>query len=459
MTENPFAEPDDNDRTVIHPIVAPRPAAHAPVLDAPVRDVRVADATVVAPAPERPRSRPQAVDVETVTGESPLLAAAFPLLQLLARLRNTLTPPDSGDLRERAAAAVRRFERDAQAAGVPADLVQPAHYALCASLDDVVLNTPWGSRGDWTSHSLISTFHNEVRSGERFFELLIKLRQNPAKYLTVLELMYQCLSLGFMGRYRLSPRGPAEIDSLRQDVYAAVASVRAPVEVALSPSWRGVEAPYRPLRRRLPLWVAGSVGLAVLGGLFVASSLDLAGASDAAYERALRAPPVTMPEIVRSGPIQPPKMPPAVAPGALDRLRTFLQPEIAAGQVAVLGTESTPIVRVRQPNLFGAGSTTVEDKSVALLQRIGAALKDELGSAQVIGYTDNQPIRTVRFPSNYQLSAARAEAASAIVAETIGNPTRLSTEGRADADPIASNATPDGRAANRRIEIILHRQG
>lgn len=448
MNENPFAEPSDDDRTVVRPIIAPRPVDRAVE----------ADATIVASAPEVRRPRPPTHEVVAATGESPLLTAAFPLLQLLARLRNTLTPPDSGDLRERAAAAIRRFERDAQTAGISPELLQPAHYALCASLDDVVLNTPWGSQGDWTSRSLVSTFHNEVRSGERFFELLIKLRQNPGKYLPVLELMYQCLSLGFMGRYRLSPRGPAEIDCLREEVYAAIASVRAPAEIALSPAWRGVEAPYRPVARRLPFWVAGSVGLAVLGGLFVVFSLDLAGASDAAYERALRAPPVTMPEIVRSGPIEPLKMP-AAQPGALDRLRAFLQPEITAGQVEVLGTESTPIVRVRQVGLFGAGSAVVEEKSVALLQRIGAALKDEPGSVQVVGYTDNQPIRTVRFPSNYQLSAARAEAASAIVAKMIGEPTRLSTEGRADADPIASNATSEGRAANRRIEIILHRQG
>ena len=81
------------------------------------------------------------------------------------------------------------------------------------------------------------------------------------------------------------------------------------------------------------------------------------------------------------------------------------------------------------------------------------------GSVQVVGYTDDQPIRTVRFPSNFQLSASRANAASTIIAETIGDHSRLSTEGRADADPIAPNTTPVGRATNRRIEIVLHRQG
>jgi type VI secretion system protein ImpK len=206
------------------------------------------------------------------------------------------------------------------------------------------------------------------------------------------------------------------------------------------------------------LWVAGSAGLAVLGGFFIWFSLGLADASDAAYEQAMRTPPVTMPAIARSGPTQPLKMPPA-GPGALARLKTFLQPEIAAGQVEVVGTESAPIVRTRQLNLFGAGSATVVDEAVPLLERIGAALKSETGSVQVVGYTDDQPIRTVRFPSNFQLSAARATAASTIIAGTIGDRSRLSTEGRADADPIAPNTTPDGRAANRRIEIVLHRQG
>jgi type VI secretion system protein ImpK len=465
MNENPFAEPNDDDRTVIRPVAGGRPAAG----DRPVRrmpaidDTRTGDSTVVAPAPliaRRPRLAPLGNDAVPVASgtESPLLAAASPLLQLLARLRNTLTPPDAGDLRERAIAAMRRFERDAQAAGVPAELLQPAHYALCASLDDVVLNTPWGSEGSWALHSLISTFHNEVRSGERFFEILIRLRQNPTKFLPVLEIMYQCLALGLMGRYRLSTRGPAEIDSLREELYAVIARARAPADAELSPTWRGVDAAYRPMERRLPLWVAGSAGAAVLGGLFIWFSLGLADASDAAYERAVRTPPVTMPAIARPGPVQAVKVPP-VEPGSLARLKVFLQPEIAAGQVEVVGTESAPIVRTRQLNLFGAGSATVVDKASPLLERIGAALKNETGSVQVVGYTDDQPIRTVRFPSNYQLSAARAAAASAIIGETIGDRGRLSTEGRADADPIASNSTPEGRAANRRIEIILRRQG
>jgi type VI secretion system protein ImpK len=64
----------------------------------------------------------------------------------------------------------------------------------------------------------------------------------------------------------------------------------------------------------------------------------------------------------------------------------------------------------------------------------------------------------VQFPSNFQLSAARAQAASSAIARTIGDAGRLRAEGRADADAIASNATAEGREQNRRIEVVLHRQ-
>jgi type VI secretion system protein ImpK len=90
-----------------------------------------------------------------------------------------------------------------------------------------------------------------------------------------------------------------------------------------------------------------------------------------------------------------------------------------------------------------------------LLQRIAASLRDETGSVLVLDYTDNQPIRTVQFPSTFQLSAARANAVRAVVLRAGGDPARIVAEGRGDADPIAPNATAEGREQNRRIEIVL----
>ena len=444
--DNPFAEPEDSDKTqIIRPVPGgrPRAASHA-----------------AAPPPTQAMPPPAAVagpNESLRVGNSPLLAAAAPLLQLLSRLRNTLSQPDPGALRERAVSEVRRFEQVSRETGVPIDQLRPAHYALCASLDDVVQATPWGSQGPWGARSLVSTFHQEVRSGDRFFDVLNQVKQNPGTFLPVLELMYLCLSLGFQGRYRLSPRGPAELDRMREEVYSVIARQRPAAEPALSPHWQGVDAPYRAARAELPVWVVGAAGLLVIGGLYTWTSFGLNGDSDALFARMMAAPPAQMPAIVRAAPVRPPASPPATAPTALDKLRGFLRPEIEQGLVAVLGTDSVPVVRIRNRGLFASGSALVQTRFTALLERIGQALGQENGTVQVIGYTDNQPIRSVQFPSNLQLSAARAKAAAAIIGRTIGSPSRISTEGRADADPIASNATANGREENRRIEVVLRR--
>jgi type VI secretion system protein ImpK len=64
----------------------------------------------------------------------------------------------------------------------------------------------------------------------------------------------------------------------------------------------------------------------------------------------------------------------------------------------------------------------------------------------------------VQFPSNFQLSQARADAARAIIVRALGDPPRVTALGHADSDPLASNATAAGREENRRIEVVLRRQ-
>jgi type VI secretion system protein ImpK len=264
------------------------------------------------------------------------------------------------------------------------------------------------------------------------------------------------MSLGYQGRYRLSPRGPAELDRLREETYALIVRQRQAAEPDLSPHWRGVAAPYRGPRPAVPVWVAWSAALAAQAGLFVWLSATLNAGSDAVFARLLQAPPDHMPTIARAAPVEPP--PPPVLP-AVDPLCTLLQPEVDQGLVAVLCTPPTPVIRLHSTGMFGSGSATLDPRYVPLLQRIGAALKNEPGKVQVIGYTDNQPIHTVQFPSNFQLSTARAQAAAAILAAGIGDPGRVAAEGRGDADPLNANATPEERAENRRIEIVLNQPG
>jgi len=462
MSDNPFAEPEDDNRTVIRPTPGRRrtPSPEQPPV---ARSEPPASETVASrPAAAAPVAAAEGTE-DIAVGSDVLAAAAAPLLQLMARLRNTANAPDSGDLYQRTVRQIRVFEQEAREKGVPLEQLRPAHYALCASVDDIVLSTPWGSGGTWGQRSLVSTFHQEVRSGERFFDVLKQMCDNPGRFLSVIELMYICMSLGFMGRYRLSRRGVGDINRIREETYAVIVRQRKAAEPALAPHTKGVNAPYRPARFVVPLWVAAAAGLGIIGALFLWFSIGLNTASDVIYARLQGAPPDRMPTITRTPVVEPAPVvaipPPPPEPSTLDKLRQFLKPEIDQKLVEVLGTPAQPLVRIIGRNMFASGSATLTPSFKPLLERIGLALKEENGPVKVIGYTDSEPIRTIAFPSNFQLSTARAQAASTIIGAALGEPSRITVEGRADADPIAPNTTPEGRERNRRIEVVLNRQG
>lgn len=478
MSDNPFAEPDDSDRTVVRgPGGAgpSRPMPAAPAAGAGQRPPLPGGGYGAMPTGAGPGPAGRAESAPRLAGEAealpkigigPLAAAAQPLLDLLGRLSNAgmTAPPQGEELRERALRAFRQFETDAAAAGVSAEQVRAAHYILCASLDDVVLSYNWGQASVWSVQSLVATFHQEVKSGDRFFDVLAGMQKDPGRWKDALEVVYLCLALGFQGRYRLSPRGASELERIREGLYQLLVQVRAPWERELSPHWKGVDAPHRGPRRGVPAWVAACVAVFALGMGYAWLANAMNEGSDGLYARMSALPPGAFPEIVRPAPPRPPAPPPPPPanvppppPDFLVTLREFLKPEIDQGILTVFGDGRSVTVRLKGTGMFASGSATLEPRFVPILQRVGQGLRTERGRVQVIGHSDNQPIRTVRFPSNFQLSAARAEAASAIISAATGNPSRFTTEGRADAEPIADNRTAQGREENRRIEVVLLR--
>jgi type VI secretion system protein ImpK len=85
---------------------------------------------------------------------------------------------------------------------------------------------------------------------------------------------------------------------------------------------------------------------------------------------------------------------------------------------------------------------------------VALALKQVPGSVLITGHTDNQPIRSLRFPSNWHLSQARADSVRDLLAPVV-TLDRMKAEGRAESQPLDDNATAAGRARNRRVEITL----
>ncbi len=106
--------------------------------------------------------------------------------------------------------------------------------------------------------------------------------------------------------------------------------------------------------------------------------------------------------------------------------------------------------------LFDEGKTALKPDGVAALAEIAATLKTVKDRQfQVVGHTDSAPIKTKEFPSNWELSSARALAVVKLLVEQGVGPSMLAATGRGEWEPMASNLSPVTRAKNRRIEIVL----
>jgi type VI secretion system protein ImpK len=382
---------------------------------------------------------------DVVQGSSPLLAAANQLLNLIPQLRAATQQLDPDALREYLVAQMQLFEQRARNAGVRAETIIGARYCLCTVLDETAAQTPWGGSGAWSRHSLLVTFHNETWGGEKFFQLLSKLAQNPQQHLELLELMNVCLALGFEGRYRVVDNGRSQLETLRQRLAQIIRTARGELDPPLSPHWRGELGDARRRLTLLPPWVAALIAILLGLGAYYLFQRSISATSDALFSdiNGLRAPKVATP--VR-----------AATPVPVDpRLRRFLEPEIRERLVDVRDDPASSTVTLFGDGLFDSSSSTIREQYRPVIGRVATALNEVRGAVVVRGYTDNVPIRTARFPSNYHLSKERAESVKAMLDERLAVRGRVTAEGLADANPVAPNDSPANRARNRRVEILL----
>ena len=112
-------------------------------------------------------------------------------------------------------------------------------------------------------------------------------------------------------------------------------------------------------------------------------------------------------------------------------------------------------VRFRSDILFPSGSARLSSTAIAAIRRLAGVLRGFPNPVRVEGFTDNVPIRTVQFASNWELSAARAGSVVHVLSVRGVAPKRLAVIGFGDQKPIASNATAAGRAANRRVVVVI----
>ncbi len=473
---DPFAEPDDSERTVIRPNPGGRRAPSAPppgvpsyqqpqpAVPQPSFGYGVPQGQV-APQPAAAQADPRAAEAPitlAMTGMNRLNAAAATLFALVSRIRNRAQHMDPDALRGKVVAEVRAFDSRAVAAGIDPQHVKIARYCICATIDDVVLNTPWGEQSNWALQSMVGTFHRETVGGDRLYDVLARLEKDPPSNIELLEFIYMCLTLGFEGRLRVEQGGTDKHLTIRSGLARIIRAQRGAVEQDLSPHWKGVDRPHRARSLWKPVYVALAVIALLLTGIFGTLTYLLGGNSERLIGQLASIDPGAPPLLERPAPPPPPpppppEPPPGADPTAEEVVVEFLKPEIDEGLVRVLPEPSALVLRVRGQGMFGSGSDKLAAGYDAKIERLARALNDQPGKILIVGHSDNVPIRSSRFPSNTHLSLARAESVMKQMAKFMDDPGRMSAEGRAEKEPIESNDTAEGRAANRRIEIILMR--
>jgi type VI secretion system protein ImpK len=395
-------------------------------------------APIAAAAPGSPTA---AVEEFITRGGNPLVAAAGPLLILGATVGSMVYQADVEGLRRKAVESVQAFEAQARAAGIDQNDVTVARYVICTFLDSAIFQTPWGGQNVWGSRSLLLTFHNEAHGGEKFFTILERMRQDPARYLNLLELQYICLALGFQGKYRLEPNSRAVVQVLQDDLYRLIRARSPGIGAVLSSHWQGVKEPKARAFRLVPWWVVVACAAAILLSVLIFLRSRL---SD-------QAAPVVAALAVRGVDTGYEAAPPRVP----SRLKQLLSEQEQAGDLGVEEFGPRTVVTLKVPELFQSGSTQVAAGQVPLFTAIGRALEAVPGRILIVGHTDDQPLRSFRYADNFELSRERAMAVAQLLKPSLSNFSRVEWTGLGATQPrFLPASNPENRVRNRRVEIV-----
>jgi type VI secretion system protein ImpK len=375
---------------------------------------------------------------------NPLIEAAKPVFILVNAMRQTTSQLSTDSLINKFSLLINRFEENAEKNGAKYDAIQAAKYCLCTFVDELAVRAGWADES-WSKNSLLVSFYDETWGGERFFEIIQNLKQEPDKNIDLIEFVYLCLQFGYKGKYQVLPSGELEVDKIKRDLLSIIHTRRPDQTAKLfghDPIVKDI-VQKKQSKLSIPLWVVGVLGAVIVGGGYLGMQWSLGDDFNTASTK------------VNSLKL------PAVAPKQKEekttvRLRPLLENEIARKLVSVTDESDRSTVTILGDGLFESGSAQIQNQYYPVLAAVGQALNSVDGPVVVTGYTDDKPIQSLEFPSNWHLSQGRADAVKQILLNYMqsGN-NRIRSEGRGSTDAVAPNDSPENRAKNRRVEITL----
>ncbi|ESX60593.1 type IVB secretion system protein IcmH/DotU [Mesorhizobium sp. RSR380A] len=392
-----------------------------------------------------------------------LVNAFSPLLEFAPELENAQPPENPEALRTRLLEELVRCRDATMAQGSSLERADQAAWLVAALLDDLALNTPWGGASAWPRQPLVVMLRGDVDAGAQFFARLEELERHPNRDREMLELQYHCMALGFRGKYRVPGRsGDRSLNAVR--VAAARFLRDSDAEGApLSPNWKGVIASDEPQRFIVPIWVMVAAAAVMATAIHIGLSMSLSSQAVelSALVRAL--PPPTRTDVTRASPKVDAPPPVAVDFALLPEFQAAAPDELKR---ALSGTESVSLARLviqaSNPELFQSSRAQLTDGFDPLIASVAKVILENqelIGDITVVGHTDGVPLqKTNPLSTNQRLSEARAAEIADILIQNGVPKERVRSEGRAATDPVADDGTREGRALNRRVEVLVEKR-
>ena len=446
MSDDDQFDPFNSDKTVILPTpggsVKPGTTTQIPV--PPSNPARQAPLSKAAISPQQGNLKPPKLAHIEAAERNSILGNSLALICYAAELRHLSTPPDTAQLFNDLVLQIKEIGDNQKLAGQTDEIIITSRYLTCSFIDEMVLNTPWGSMSQWSTQSLLSYFHKESQGGTKFFDILKKIEQQSAIYIDLIEFVYVCLSYGYLGKYRLQADGASQISSIQENLFQYIRQVRQHQDLPLSTVTEGVETQQSNLSQGKALLLTGIISISVLIIAFGAMVFDLNDKSDPIALKALELR-TKMPSLIQKKRV--------IAPSKKKSLPLdLLANDLAQGTIDILRMDNGIKFILFGDGLFQSGSIQIINKE--LVRRVSDVIKQTSGPIKVIGHSDNIPIRTIEFPSNLQLSKKRAESISKEIKLQL-NDRDIEIEGLADLEPLVPNNNSKNRAKNRRVEILL----
>jgi type VI secretion system protein ImpK len=203
---------------------------------------------------------------------NPLIDTATPLLGLALRVRQLTECDNIEAIYDQTVEEIKTIELELTELGYEHALLMAYRYILCTFLDESIMGTSWGASTIWAEHSLLSRFHNETWGGEKVFTILKRLEDDPEHYKSLLEFIYQCLVLGFEGKYRVIESGTLDREKVINQLHKLLNQNREKDSIYLTKTTEHVAHSKYTLSKQIPLWSIFASFIVLWVGVFLGYS-------------------------------------------------------------------------------------------------------------------------------------------------------------------------------------------